>query len=293
MGAREENGMDAMIEAGGDVSQALASRLRAHAPAAHDNSARRLAEAVQRLHAVVRDLKVGEAEMRALIAFLTEVGHASDERRQEWVLLADVLGFSALVRDLNAEARPGATPSTLLGPFFRPDAPLLEAGADICLDGRGEQLDVTGLVRSIGGKPVAGATVEVWHANGEGLYENQEPDLQPEFNLRGKFVTDREGRFHFRSIKPRGYDLPQDGPVGKLLNSLGYPMSRPAHVGFRVTAEGYHGLATEFFDADDPSAGEDAIFNARPELLVKFVPCGEGAWSTHVEIVLAPQGENR
>jgi protocatechuate 3,4-dioxygenase beta subunit len=285
--------MDATIEAGGDVSQALASRLRAHAPTDHESSARRLAEAVQRLHAVVRDLKVGEAEMRALIGFLTEVGHASDERRQEWVLLADVLGFSALVRELNAESRQGATPSTLLGPFFRADAPLLEAGADICLDGRGERLDVTGRVRSISGKPVPRATVEVWHANGDGLYENQEPDFQPEFNLRGKFVTDREGRFHFRSIKPGGYDLPQDGPVGRLLNALNYPMSRPAHVGFRVTADGFHGLATEFFDADDPLIGDDAIFNVKPELLARFVPCGKDAWSTHVEIVLAPQGETR
>lgn len=284
-------GMTAIIEAGGDVSQALASRLRANAPHSRMNAANRLLEAVLRLHAVVRELKVGEAEMRALIGFLTEVGHASDERRQEWVLLADVLGFTALVRDLNGSSPAGATPSTLLGPFYRPDAPPLPGGADICLDGRGERLEVSGVVRSISGKPVPGATVEVWHANSEGLYENQEPDLQPEFNLRGKFVTDCDGRFHFLSIKPKGYDLPQDGPVGQLLAAFGYPMARPAHIGFRVTAEGFHGLATEFFDADDPLIRDDAIFNVKPELLARFVPRGKDGWSTEIAIVLAPLKE--
>jgi protocatechuate 3,4-dioxygenase beta subunit len=281
-------GITAIRHAGGDVSQALSSRLRANAPQSCAISANRLLEAVLRLHALVRELNVDEAEMRALIGFLTEVGHASDERRQEWVLLADVLGFSALVRDLNRPTPAGATPSTLLGPFFRPDAPLLQAGADICLDGRGERLEVTGRVKGLSGQPVAGATVEVWHANGEGLYENQEPDRQPEFNLRGKFVTDEAGRFHFRTIRPAGYELPKDGPVGQMLTALGYPMARPAHIGFRIGADGFHSLATEFFDAGDPLTGEDALFNARPELLADFKPRGKGRWSTEIDIVLAP-----
>jgi protocatechuate 3,4-dioxygenase beta subunit len=236
----------------------------------------------------MRELKVSEAELRSLICFLTEVGHASDDRRQEWVLLADVLGFSALAHDLATIARSDVTPSTLPGPFFRPDAPLLEDGADICLDGRGERLDVTGRVTSAGGGPVAGAVVEVWHANGDGLYENQEPDDQPEFNLRGKFIADEAGRFRFRSIKPKGYRLPQDGPVGQLLGLLGYSMARPAHLSFRVMAPGFHALSTEFFDADDPCIGEDAVFNVKPELLARFVRGKNGAWCTQVQIALAP-----
>ncbi len=253
-------------------------------------AANRFIAAVCSLHSIMRELKVGETEFRALIAFLTEVGHASDERRQEWVLLADVLGFSALVRELNETACPGVTPSTLAGPFFRPDAPLLAAGADICLDGRGDRLDVTGRVSDATGKPVPGALVEVWHANGEGLFENQEPDQQPEFNLRGKFIADDGGRFEFRSIKPKGYRLPQDGPVGQLLNALGYSMARPAHLSFRVTAAGYRPLVTEFFDADDPGIGDDALFNAKPELLAKFRPGKKGGWSTEIAIVIAPLG---
>ncbi len=280
--------MGAAIDTGGSVAQALASRLAAHAPAGHVHAANRFIAAVSSLHSIMRELKTDEAEFRALIAFLTEVGHASDERRQEWVLLADVLGFSALVRELNEIASPGVTPSTLLGPFFRPDAPLLEAGADICLDGRGARLDVNGRVSDVSGKPVPGAMVEVWHANGEGLYENQEPDRQPEFNLRGKFIADDGGGFRFRSIKPKGYRLPQDGPVGQLLNALGYSMARPAHLGFRVTATGYRPLVTEFFDADDPGIGDDALFNAKPELLAKFTRRERGGWSTEIGIVLAP-----
>jgi hydroxyquinol 1,2-dioxygenase len=276
---------------GSEVSRAFSSRLADGAASSGNASALRLGELVSRLHLLVSDLKPSAGEMRAAIAFLTEVGHASDERRQEWVLLADVLGVSALVRDINAVDAAGATPATLMGPFYRPDAPLLELGADICLDGRGERLDVTGRVRSTSGKPVRRAMVEVWHANGEGLYENQEPDRQPEFNLRGKFTSDAEGRFHFQSIRPRGYDLPQDGPVGQLLNALGCALARPAHVAFRVSAPGFHTLTTEFFDRDDPAIGSDALFNVKPQLLAQFTPCGGGRWRADFTIVLAPLKE--
>jgi protocatechuate 3,4-dioxygenase beta subunit len=276
---------------GGEVSRAFSSRLAEGAASSGNASAQRLGELVSRLHLLVSELKPSEGEMRAAIAFLTEVGHACDERRQEWVLLADVLGVSALVRDVNSLHAAGATPATLTGPFYRPDAPLLELGADICLDGRGERLDVTGRVRGTDGKPVPRAMVEVWHANGEGLYENQEPDRQPEFNLRGKFVADVAGRFHFRSVKPNGYELPQDGPVGQLLNAMGCALARPAHVAFRVSAPGFHTLTTEFFDRDDPAIGNDALFNVKPQLLAQFAPCADGRWSADFTIVLAPLKE--
>jgi hydroxyquinol 1,2-dioxygenase len=277
--------------AGSEVSRAFAARLADSAMAGGNAAAHRLVDLVSRVHLLVGDLKPSPDEMRAAIAFLTEVGHACDERRQEWVLLADVLGLSALVRDINAVNAAGATPATLIGPFYRPDAPLLELGSDLCLDGRGEPLDVTGRVRNTLGKPVPRAMVEVWHANGEGLYENQEPDRQPEFNLRGKFIADAAGRFHFHSVKPKGYDLPQDGPVGQLLNAIGYGLARPAHVNFRVSAPGFHTLTTEFFERDDPAIGNDALFNVKPELLAQFNAGAGGRWSADVTIVLAPLQE--
>jgi hydroxyquinol 1,2-dioxygenase len=276
---------------GSEVSRAFSTRLADSAVSGGSASAMRLNELVSRLHSLVGELKPSAAEMRAAIAFLTEVGHASDERRQEWVLLADVLGVSALVRDINAVNVEGATPATLIGPFFRPDAPLLELGADICLDGRGERLDVSGRVRGTNGQPLPRAMIEVWHANGEGLYENQEPDHQPEFNLRGKFLADGAGRFHFQSVKPKGYELPKDGPVGQLLDAMGYALARPAHIAFRISAPGYHTLTTEFFDRDDPAIGSDALFNVKPQLLAQFTPCAGGRWSADFTIVLAPLQE--
>ena len=233
-----------------------------------------MAAVVARLHGLASELHATPAEMRALVAFLTEVGHHADARRQEWVLLADVLGLSALIETQSAIRPPGATPNTMPGPFYRPDAPDLPAGATICRDGKGVPLEVRGRVLSLVGGPVADALVEVWQANGEGKYENQDPDLQPEFNLRGRFRTDAQGRFRFSSVMPKGYRLPGDGPVGQLMARLGLTLERPAHIHFRVTARGHETLTTHIFDRADPAIARDAIFGVKPELLADFGPAG-------------------
>ncbi|QYK40474.1 MAG: 6-chlorohydroxyquinol-1,2-dioxygenase [Paracoccaceae bacterium] len=268
-----------------------------------DALARRLAEAgaqpgvvamvtvIDHLHRLVADLRPTPDDLRRTLEFLTEVGQQSDARRQEWVLLADVLGVSTAVEDI-ANPRPeGATPNTVAGPFYRPDAPEQPIGADICRDARGEPLAVAGRVAGLEGQAVAGAVVEVWHANGEGLYENQEPDRQPDMNLRGRFTTDAAGRFGFRSIKPAGYRLPCDGPVGRLAQALGLCLERPAHLHFRVTAPGFQTLTTHVFDRDDPAIGRDALFGVKPALCVQFRPHGTAAarhWTVETTLVLAP-----
>ncbi|NJS37811.1 MAG: 6-chlorohydroxyquinol-1,2-dioxygenase [Rhodobacteraceae bacterium] len=175
---------------------------------------------------VLEDLKPTEAEFEQLLQFLTDVGYATDARRQEWVLLADVFGFSDHVAGCSARHDPRATPSTLAGPFYRPDAPRLPHGATISRDGVGQPLAVTGRVTSTSGQALGGAEVDVWHANGEGRYENQDPDGQPEHNLRGRFVTDADGGFAFRTVRPGGYSLPDDGPVGRLAPAAG-PVAGP------------------------------------------------------------------
>ena len=234
----------------------------------------RLAAAAQAsvggLHALVAALRPSSEEFRIAIDFLTDVGHYADSRRQEWVLFADVLGVSALIEDQNSPRPPGATPNTVAGPFYRADAPMMPLGASISRDGRGEPLDVEGLVAALDGGGIAGAEVEVWQANAEGVYENQEPDRQPEFNLRGRFRTDAEGRFRFASVKPRGYALPSDGPVGRLMTLLGLGLERPAHIHFRVSAEGFETLTTHVFDRADPAIDRDAIFAVKPELTAEF-----------------------
>lgn len=257
----------------------------------------RLAEAVgaigTHLHDIVAALRPTPAEFRALLDFLTDVGHHTDARRHEWLLLADVLGVSRAIDDLNAPRVLGATPSTSAGPFFRPDAPALPRDGNLSRDGAGEPLVVAGRVRALSGAAVQAATVEIWHANADGLYENQDPDRQPEFNLRGQLTTDEAGRFRLRTIKPGGYSIPRDGPVAALLGRLGLPLERPAHIGFRVSAKGHRTLTTQIFDRADPAIGRDAIFGVKPELLAEFrsVPTDDGrtAYRLDIELVLCPE----
>lgn len=229
-----------------------------------------LAAAVQHLHALIREFRPTPQEWRNVIAFLTDVGHACDERRQEWVLLSDLLGASALVEEINSRRPKGATPNTVRGPFYRPDAPHYPLGASISLDGLGEPLEVGGRVEDLDGRPIANAVIETWQANSHGFYENQQPDRQPEFNLRGIFRTDKDGRFHYRTIRPVGYGVPDDGPVGTLLRGAGYPLRRPAHLHFLIKAPGFETVTTHLYDGSDPHLSEDAIFGVKPELVIDF-----------------------
>jgi protocatechuate 3,4-dioxygenase beta subunit len=262
----------------GSAEQRL--RLAATAPG-------RLGDAVRAIldHAydVVARLQPTAEELDALVQFLTDVGYATDARRQEWVLLADVFGLTDAVMSRGADGR--ATPATLPGPFYRPDAPTLDLGANLCRDGEGVALSVIGSVTGSAGEPLAGAEVEVWHANAKGRSENQDPDNQPEHNLRGRFMTDTEGRFHFRSIRPAGYSLPDDGPVGQLARRIGLSLDRPAHIHFAVTAPGYRRLVTSIFDGSDPAIGRDALFAVKPGLIGDFRPEKTGV-SLTVALVL-------
>lgn len=247
-----------------------------------------------RAHDLVAELKPTPAEFRALVDFLTELGHASDARRQEWVLLADVTGLSTLVEEQNTPCPPGATPATLPGPFYREDVPELPPGANLSRDGLGEALEVSLRVADLDGGPVANALIEVWQANAFGRYENQDPDRQPEFNLRGRLRSDAAGRLTFRSVKPRGYALPEDGPVGRLMSGLGLRLERPAHIHFKVSAPGFRTLVTHVFDRDDPAIQRDALFGVRPELLAEFRRLPPGGTARHaldLTLVLVPAAQ--
>ncbi|WP_135447821.1 dioxygenase family protein [Tabrizicola caldifontis] len=270
-------------QGGSSEGQAVAAELRRRLAAAPPG---RLGEAVRQIvdHAfqIVATLKPTPAELDAFVQFLTDVGYATDARRQEWVLLADVFGLSdgVLCKD-----RPGTTPGTLPGPFYRADAPNLPLGVNLCRNGDGQPLSVTGRVTNLSGEPLAGALVEVWHANAAGRYENQDPDNQPEHNLRGRFITDAAGAFHFTTIRPGGYSLPDDGPVGQLARKLGLSLDRPAHIHFAVTAPGYRRLVTAIFDGSDPAIGRDALFAVKPELIGTIRPEGP-AFTLSVALVL-------
>lgn len=254
---------------GYDVAAELRRRLAASSPD-------RLGQAVRLImeHAfqVVATLHPSPEELDAFVQFLTDVGYATDVRRQEWVLLADVFGLSVSVLGGDHSDVPDVTPATLPGPFYRPDAPRLPLGADLCRNGLGKRLMVQGQLLDPDHKPLSGADVEVWHANAEGRYENQDPDNQPEHNLRGRFTADAQGRFHFRTIRPAGYALPDDGPVGQLARRLGLSLDRPAHIHFAVTAPGHRRLVTAVFDGADPAITRDALFAVKPALIGTFDP---------------------
>jgi hydroxyquinol 1,2-dioxygenase len=245
-----------------------------------------LAAAVQHLHTLIRDFRPTPEDWKRVIAFLTEVGHASDERRQEWVLLSDLLGASALVEEINSRRPKGATPNTVRGPFYRADAPHYPLGASISLDGIGEPLLVSGRVQDLDGQPIAGAVIETWQANAQGFYENQQPDMQPEFNLRGLFKTGQDGRFHYGTVRPSGYGVPDDGPVGLLFKQASYSLRRPAHLHFMISAPGFEPITTHIFDSSDPHLAGDAIFGVKPELVLDFEPAASG-WKADVTFVMA------
>ena len=245
------------------------------------------------LHALIAELRPSREEFRLAIDFLTEVGHYADARRQEWVLLADVLGVSSLIEDQNSPRPAGATPNTFAGPFYRADAPEMPLGANISRDHKGDPLEVEGRIIGLDGEGIGGATIEMWQANAEGLYENQEPDRQPEFNLRGRFRADPQGRFRVLTVKPKGYALPSDGPVGRLMTALGLVLERPAHIHFRVSAEGFEILTTHIFDRSDPAIGRDPIFGVKPGLMAEFRALppdgGKRKYSLDLNFVLCPQ----
>ena len=244
-----------------------------------------LVAAVAHLRALVDDARPSPAEWRDVVAFLTEVGHAADSRRQEWVLLLDALGLSAQVEALGSPRPAGATPCAP-APFYRPGAPLCPPGADLRRDGRGDRLAVAGRVLRLDGRPVAGAAVEVWGASAEGVHENQDPDGQPDMNLRGRFRADEEGRFALLTARPGRTRLPVDGPVGRLLLALGLPTERPRHLGLRVTAPGFLPLATQAFDAGDDLLDRDPLWAARPELVHEVRRRGDG-WAMDLSLVLS------
>jgi hydroxyquinol 1,2-dioxygenase len=267
-----------------EVMQALVARMSG---ASDTRLADGFLTVVGRLHDLVTALRPTADELRAVIEFLTDVGHSADARRQEWVLLADVIGVSTLVENINAPRPEGATPNTLAGPFYRDDVPEMPCGADLSRDGVGIPMAVQVHVCDLTGRAVPGAMVEVWQANADGRYENQDPDLQPEFNLRGRLRCDGDGRVHFTTIKPAGYALPEDGPTGRLMNALGLRLQRPAHVHFRVMAAGYEVLTTHIFDRNDPAIWRDALFGVKPALLGDFVLQGDGQVMLSVNLVLA------
>lgn len=228
------------------------------------NSDSRLAELmaslVAHLHAFVRETGLTEEEYQRGLAFLAALGQATGPEKNEVVLMADVLGVSTLVALQNSSRTGRATASAVLGPFWRKNAPRFPAGASIARGNTpGVPLFVSGQVLDGERRPVAGADVDVWQASPVGFYENQDPD-QPDMNLRGVLTTDHEGRYHFETVRPAGYPVPTDGPVGELLRAQHRHAWRPAHLHFMISAPGFRTLVTQVFADEDEALHRDVVF---------------------------------
>jgi len=225
---------------------------------------------VQHLHDFAREVKLSEAEWFAGIDFLTRVGHITDERRQEFILLSDTLGLSMLVTAMNHGKPSGCTEATVFGPFHVEGAPHYELGADVANGAAGEACYVRGSVRDLQGRPVGDATIEVWQADAEGFYDVQRSGLD-HHQARGVLQSAADGSFHFRSIVAEAYPIPHDGPVGMLLERLGRHPWRPAHLHFMIKAQGFETLITHVFRNGDQYLDSDAVFGVRNSLVADWV----------------------
>jgi protocatechuate 3,4-dioxygenase beta subunit len=252
-----------------NLTEAVLARIKAENP----RTQQVMTSLVKHLHAFVREVELTETEWFTAIDFLTRTGQKCDDKRQEFILLSDILGVSMLVDTINhRRGGQGTTESTVLGPFHAP-ALEMEMGANLARGPeaqRGEQTVVCGQVTDPSGNPIAGAKLDVWQAADDGFYDVQLESNQPAMNLRGVFHTDQNGEFWFRTIKPKYYPIPTDGPVGALLVATGRHPMRPAHIHFMIEAPGYERLITHIFVAGDEYLASDAVFGVKDSLVVEF-----------------------
>ena len=224
--------------------------------------------AVRHLHAFAREVHLTPAEWLAGIQFLTAIGQMCTEYRQEFILLADVLGVSALVNAMHdRKARELGTQSSLLGPFYREGAPELPLGASIVAKPSIEEIVLYGRVTDNDGRPIPGALVQVWQTSEHGLYDLQANDPST-MDLRANFRADASGNYHFRTVRPLGYSIPMDGPVGAMVRAQNRHGFRPSHIHFLIGAGGYRELVTALYFADDEHIDSDTVFGVSGSLVV-------------------------
>lgn len=268
---------------------------------APDPRLRQVMQALARhLHAFIRDVRLTEQEWTAAIEFLTAVGHITDDKRQEFILLSDVLGASMQMVAVNNQAYKDATEATVFGPFFLDGSPQIPLGGDIAGGAPGEPCWIEGTVTDTDGNPVAGARIEVWEADDDGFYDVQYPDGR--VAARAYLFADDDGTYRFWGLRPTPYPIPHDGPVGKLLHSVSRSPMRAAHLHFMVTAAGLRTLVTHIFVAGDKQLDiGDSVFGVKDSLIKEFArqapgtpapggrDLGDRSWSrVRFDIVLAP-----
>lgn len=246
---------------------------------------------VQHLHAFAREVKLTEEEWFRGIDFLTRVGHITDDRRQEFILLSDTLGLSMLTIAMNNDKPAGCTQATVFGPFYVEGAPHFDLGEDVANGAAGVPCIVRGTVRGLDGEAVPGAEIHVWQADAEGKYDVQRAGQ--DHQARGVLHADGKGQYHFRSILAEAYPIPDDGPVGDMLRATKRHPWRPAHLHFMIKAPGYETLITHVFRNGDAYLDSDAVFGVRQSLVADWVRQPDGNYLVEYDFVLNPAGDAR
>jgi hydroxyquinol 1,2-dioxygenase len=253
---------------------------------------------IEHLHAFVRDIEPTEQEWLAAIEWLTRTGKQSNDKRQEFILASDVVGVSMLVDCINHRLSGAATPTTVTGPFHVHDSPNLSDGADIAKGAPGELCYVKGSVRSVDGKPIAGATLDIWQADGDGHYDAQHSGDEPW--MRGIFKSDAKGDFVVQTVLPVPYSIPMDGSVGEVMARTNISSMRPSHIHFLIDAPGHQRLITHIFKKSCPYIATDVVYGVKAPLISEFrlKPAGSVAptgievdqpfWLLEYDFVLEP-----
>ncbi|MFB9947963.1 dioxygenase [Rhizobium puerariae] len=232
---------------------------------------------LRHLHGFCREVKLQHHEFIDACQFLARAGEVCDEKRQEFILLGDILGVEVLVDMLSNPVKGTESESTVLGPFYRENPPVLPKGASTVqkhFDGE-ETVLVEGYVRDGEGRPLAGAILDIWEDAPNGLYENHDPD-QPDYNLRGRFETDENGHFSLKALRPVPYPIPDNETAGELLRYMGHHPNRPGHLHFILAKDGYRTLVSQIFDEDSAWLNEDSVFAVKDSLITKFLPARPG-----------------
>ena len=230
-----------------------------------------VASLTKHLHQFVLENQLTDSEFERALQFIVGIGQATGKHTNEVVLAADILGISSLVATINNLDQDGGSYAALLGPFWRKNAPLCAWGESISRTELGGQtMEVRGFVLDESKKPIASAIVDVWQSSPVGFYENQD-ELQEDMNLRGRFETNENGEFFFRTIRPAGYPVPTNGPCGELLRAQSRHPNRPAHIHFMISKPGYKVLITQVFDSTDSNLESDPVFGVSRQLVGKYL----------------------
>ena len=267
----------------------------------HDPRLRELiTKLIPHVHAYAREVGLTHEEWIKGLNFLAKVGQWTTDARGENILLSDVMGLSMLTVMLNDKLPKGATPHTVLGPFYVDDSPELEPGGNMADGVEGEPCFISGQVRNLKGEPIGNATLDMWQADDEGIYEVQLSEKSGPY-LRGIYHSGPDGRYLVKTIAPLGYAIPMDGPVGELVKKTDISYFRPAHIHFIMTAPGYQKIITHLFKRGTEYLENDVVYGVKQELIADFhrhepgvAPTGEKVdtpfWTIEYDFVLAPEG---